>query len=31
MVVAYGADAKETGLDGNIVRATMLVEVLAEK
>ena len=31
MVVAYGATAKEAGLDGNIVRATKLEEIAAKK
>ncbi len=31
MAVAYGASAKEAGLDGNIVRATKLEEIAAKK
>ena len=31
MAVAYGATAKEAGLDGNIVRATKLEEIAAKK
>jgi heterodisulfide reductase subunit B len=31
MAVAYGASAKEAGLDGNIVRATRLEEIAAKK
>lgn len=31
MAVAYGASAKEAGLDGNIVRATQLEEIAAKK
>jgi heterodisulfide reductase subunit B len=31
MAVAYGANAKEAGLDGNIVRATRLEEIAAKK
>jgi len=31
MAVAYGADAKGAGLDGNIVRATKLEEIAARK
>jgi heterodisulfide reductase subunit B len=31
MAVAYGANAKEAGLDGNIVRATKLEEIAAKK
>lgn len=31
MAVAYGADAKAAGLDGNIVRATRLEEIAAKK
>ncbi|MCK7576747.1 MAG: heterodisulfide reductase-related iron-sulfur binding cluster [Chromatiales bacterium] len=31
MAVAYGADAKDAGLDGNIVRATKLEEIAARK
>ncbi|OGI37374.1 MAG: heterodisulfide reductase [Candidatus Muproteobacteria bacterium RBG_16_62_13] len=31
MAVAYGASAKEAGLDGNIVRATQLEELAAKK
>jgi heterodisulfide reductase subunit B len=27
MAVAYGANAKEAGLDGNIIRATKLEEI----
>ncbi len=30
MAVAYGASAKEAGLDGNIVRATKLEEIAAK-
>ncbi|MCR4303195.1 MAG: hypothetical protein NUV63_03060 [Gallionella sp.] len=29
MAVAYGASAKEAGLDGNIVRATQLEKIAA--
>ncbi|MDO8703461.1 MAG: heterodisulfide reductase-related iron-sulfur binding cluster, partial [Sulfuricaulis sp.] len=31
MAVAYGASAKEAGLDGNIVRATQLEAIAAKK
>ncbi len=31
MAVAYGASAKEAGLDGNIVRATRLEAIAAKK
>ena len=31
MAVAYGANAKEAGLYGNIVRATRLEEITAKK
>jgi cation diffusion facilitator CzcD-associated flavoprotein CzcO len=31
MTVAYGGNAKEAGLDGNIIRATKLEEVAAGK
>lgn len=31
MAVAYGASAKEAGLDGNIVRAAKLEELAAKK
>jgi heterodisulfide reductase subunit B len=31
MAVAYGANAKEAGLDGNLVRATRLEEIDAKK
>ncbi|MEK6771619.1 MAG: heterodisulfide reductase-related iron-sulfur binding cluster, partial [Pseudomonadota bacterium] len=31
MAVAYGASAKEAGLDGNIIRATKLEEIAAKK
>ena len=31
MAVAYGANSKEAGLDGNIVRATKLEEIAAKK
>lgn len=31
MAVAYGASAKEAGLDGKIVRATKLEEIAAKK
>jgi hypothetical protein len=30
MAVAYGANAKEAGLDGNIIRATKLEEIAAK-
>ena len=31
MTVAYGGDAKEAGLDGNIIRATKLEAIAAKK
>ena len=31
MAVAYGANAKDAGLDGNIIRATRLEEIDAKK
>jgi heterodisulfide reductase subunit B len=30
MSVAYGANAKEAGLDGNVIRATKLEEIAAK-